>query len=198
MEAKGMNEGTDLPITPEIKGRKRNKTQSSKLQNGSIKSVFSWPAFPFFQALSDLLTILNENMTSFYVGRAQPLAGPAYIICKLYLTSELFRIFLPSHCSIMASAPYNPSMHVKGSWNLAYRNKGFHPQQDRIFLISLKDYRVSSVSSSEIRHKIGSSELSEDCNLQRKLLTRLKFSVLKCKVLLYVWLLCAKLFLTIL
>lgn len=40
MEAKCMNEETDLPITPEIKGRNRNRTQTSKLQNDSIKSVF--------------------------------------------------------------------------------------------------------------------------------------------------------------
>jgi len=41
MEAKGMNEETDLPITPEIKGKNRNRSQTSKLQNDSIKPVFS-------------------------------------------------------------------------------------------------------------------------------------------------------------
>ena len=41
MEAKGTNEETDLPITPEIKGGNRNRTQTSKLRNDSIKSVFS-------------------------------------------------------------------------------------------------------------------------------------------------------------
>lgn len=62
-----MTEETDLTITPKIKGRNRNRTQTS--------------------ICSDLLTTLNENMTNFKVGRAQLLTGPAYILCKLYLTS---------------------------------------------------------------------------------------------------------------
>lgn len=83
----------------------------------------------------------------------------------------------------MASAPYNPSEHVKESSEFPQGNECFHPQQDRIFLISLTVYRFPCVNSSEIMHKVVSSELNENCNLQSKLLTRLKFSILKCKLL---------------
>lgn len=47
MEAKGMNEETDLPITPEIKGRNRNRTQTSKLQNDTSNLSLADLHIPF-------------------------------------------------------------------------------------------------------------------------------------------------------
>lgn len=178
-------EEIDLPITPEIK--RRNRTQTSKLPNDGIEYVISWWTWSpgYSQWKHDKLL---SRQTQF-------LEGALYTLCKLDFISFSESSFLPP-VPLWLLLPIIPQSMRKKVQTLHKEMNGF--------ILYIQDFSDQSeglqcsMSKFFWNHPQDWEFWTENCNLQSELLTRLKFSVLKSKLLVYMWLLCAKHFLTIL